>query len=83
MKDGYTYEMKEMQNMGISEEGQREILSCVEDVDHISPQQLEEIKEWLKGELKNATEENSLDRKNTWESGNKELSQSTATNITT
>lgn len=60
MKDGYSFEMKEMQNMGISDEGQREILSCIEEVDYISASQLEDIKEWLKGELKKSTEENTL-----------------------
>ncbi len=43
-----------MENMGISDEGKREILSCVEEVDYISPGEMEEIKEWLKGELKMA-----------------------------
>ena len=40
MRDGYTYEMKEMQIRGIDEDGQKEILSCIEDVDHISTLQL-------------------------------------------
>lgn len=41
IKDGFHYEMKEMEMMGISEEGQKEILSCIENVDYVNPQQLE------------------------------------------
>jgi len=50
----------------------------------VSAGQLEEVKEWLKGELKKSTEENSLERKNTSDStGFKEMSSTTATNIIT